>query len=264
VQARGGQASQQVLREILKEVQNSMVPKDMLKNWANQTFASATDYWTFRKMFTLQLALAAFAEFVLHLSRLNPDMMYIHQDSGLINISYFKFDVDDVSGKLDSNRPVPFRMTPNITEFVTPVGVSGPLTASMISAARCFVQPSFKIPSILRAVLRDEMIAWNKKNGSGASASSGNGGNTPGNGNNASATGGNGSSNENATNPNEQENRDRELIITLVTKAVTVTTQRLTSLSSFDGVDSKVGTLVTTAKSHDNLCRMDPAWHPWL
>ena len=148
-----------------------MVPKDMLKNWANQTFASATDYWTFRKMFTLQLALAAFAEFVLHLSRLNPDMMYIHQDSGLINISYFKFDVDDVSGKLDSNRPVPFRMTPNITEFVTPVGVSGPLTASMISAARCFVQPSFKIPSILRAVLRDEMIAWNKKNGAGASAS---------------------------------------------------------------------------------------------
>ena len=45
---------------------------------------------------------------------------------------------------------------------------SGPLTASMISAARCFVQPSFKIASILRAVLRDEMIAWNKKNGSGA------------------------------------------------------------------------------------------------
>ena len=125
VQARGGQASQQVLREILKEVQNSMVPKDMLKSWANQTFASATDYWTFRKMFTLQLALATFAEFVLHLSRLNPDMMYIHQDSGLINISYYKFDVDDVNGKLDSTRPVPFRMTPNITEFVTPVGVSG-------------------------------------------------------------------------------------------------------------------------------------------
>ena len=96
VQARGGQASQQVLREILKEVQNghhgqnSMVPKTMLKDWATQSFVTATDYWTFRKMFTLQLALAAFAEYVLHLSRLNPDMMYIHQDSGLINISYFK------------------------------------------------------------------------------------------------------------------------------------------------------------------------------
>ena len=232
-----------------------MVPKDMLKNWAIQTFASATDYWTFRKMFTLQLALAAFAEFVLHLSRLNPDMMYIHQDSGLINISYFKFDVDDVSGKLDSTRPVPFRMTPNITEFVTPVGVSGPLTASMISAARCFVQPSFKLPSILRAVLRDEMIAWNKKNG--ATAASGATGN-------ATAASPATSNNADGNNANDQENRDRELIISLVTKAVTVITQRLTSLSAFDGVDSKVGTLVTTAKSQDNLCRMDPAWHPWL
>ena len=45
----------------------------------------------------------------------------------------------------------------------------------MISAARCFVQPSFKIASILRAVLRDEMIAWNKKNGSGAGHGQGTG-----------------------------------------------------------------------------------------
>lgn len=48
--------------------------------------------------FTLQLALACFAEYVLHLTRLNPDMMYLHQDSGLVNISYFKFDVDDSTG----------------------------------------------------------------------------------------------------------------------------------------------------------------------
>ena len=67
-----------------------MVPKNLLKEWAMSTFKSATDYWTFRKMFTLQLALAGFAEYVLHLSRLNPDMMYVHQDSGLVNISYFK------------------------------------------------------------------------------------------------------------------------------------------------------------------------------
>ena len=96
----------------------------MLKEWAMTTFPSATDYWTFRKMFTLQLALAGFAEYVLHLSRLNPDTMYIHQDSGLVNISYFKFDVDDVTGELDSNRPVPFRMTPSIVEFVTSIGKS--------------------------------------------------------------------------------------------------------------------------------------------
>lgn len=50
VQARGTQASHQVLRDILKEVQSSMVAKTMLKDWAIKTFPGATDYWTFRKM----------------------------------------------------------------------------------------------------------------------------------------------------------------------------------------------------------------------
>ena len=40
-----------------------------------------------------------FAEFVLHLSRMNPDMMYLHQDCGYLNISYFKFDIDDQTGE---------------------------------------------------------------------------------------------------------------------------------------------------------------------
>lgn len=49
VQARGSQASHQVLRDILKEVQTNMVPRGLLKEWALNTFLSATDYWTFRK-----------------------------------------------------------------------------------------------------------------------------------------------------------------------------------------------------------------------
>ena len=62
---------------------------------------------------------------MLHLSRLNPDILYIHQDSGLVNVAYFKFDLDELSGELESNRPVPFRLTPNLTELVTSVGVAG-------------------------------------------------------------------------------------------------------------------------------------------
>ena len=69
----------QVLRDILKEVQTSMVPRTIVREWASTTFQSATDYWTFRKVLTLQLSLAAFVEYVLHLTRLNPDILYLHQ-----------------------------------------------------------------------------------------------------------------------------------------------------------------------------------------
>jgi phosphatidylinositol kinase/protein kinase (PI-3 family) len=67
------------------------------------------------------------------------------------------------TGDLDANRPVPFRLTPNILEYLSAIGIGGPLTASMIAAARCLVQPSFKVQTILRAILRDEMIAGHRK-----------------------------------------------------------------------------------------------------
>lgn len=47
-------------------------------------------------------------------------------------------------GELDT-RPVPFRLTPNIIEYLTDIGVCGPLTGSMIAIARCFVYPNFKV-----------------------------------------------------------------------------------------------------------------------
>uniref|UniRef100_A0AAQ5Y1Q1 Transformation/transcription domain-associated protein n=1 Tax=Amphiprion ocellaris TaxID=80972 RepID=A0AAQ5Y1Q1_AMPOC len=238
VQARGTQASHQVLRDILKEVQGNMVPRSMLKEWALHTFPNATDYWTFRKMFTIQLALIGLAEFMLHLNRLNPEMLQIAQDTGKLNVSYFRFDINDATGDLDANRPVPFRLTPNISEFLTTIGVSGPLTASMIAVARCFAQPNFKVDGILKAVLRDEIIAWHKKTQEDTSIP-------------LSPAG-------------QPENMDSQQLVSLVQKAVTAIMTRLHNLAQFEGGESKVNTLVAAANSLDNLCRMDPAWHPWL
>ncbi|OXB82719.1 UNVERIFIED_CONTAM: hypothetical protein H355_000417 [Colinus virginianus] len=238
VQARGTQASHQVLRDILKEVQSNMVPRSMLKEWALHTFPNATDYWTFRKMFTIQLALIGFAEFIFHLNRLNPEMLQIAQDTGKLNVAYFRFDINDATGDLDANRPVPFRLTPNISEFLTTIGVSGPLTASMIAVARCFAQPNFKVDGILKTVLRDEIIAWHKKTQEDTSSP-------------LSAAG-------------QPENMDSQQLVSLVQKAVTAIMTRLHNLAQFEGGESKVNTLVAAANSLDNLCRMDPAWHPWL
>lgn len=95
--------------------------------------------------FTLQLSLACLCEYALHLTATNADMMYIHQDSGLINISYFKFDIDEATDELGANRAVPFRLTPNIVEFLSGIGIAGPLTTSAIVTARCLVQPNFKV-----------------------------------------------------------------------------------------------------------------------
>jgi len=55
-----------------------------------------------------------------------------------------------------------------------------------------------------------------------------------------------------------------DIIINMVTKAVNSIIHRLNSLANFDGIDNKVSTIVSAASSIDNLCRIDPAWYPWL
>ncbi len=65
-------------------------------------------------------------------------------------------------GELDANRPVPFRLTPPLQSFVTQIGITGPFQLSILAAARCLVQPYHALDSILRAILRDQFIAWKK------------------------------------------------------------------------------------------------------
>lgn len=168
--------------------------------------------------FTNQVCLNGFAEYAFHLTRLNPEMMNIHQDSGMVNISYFRFDVDD-SGDLDANRPVPFRLTPNIAEFLTPHGVNGPVVCGMIALARCMIYPNYKLQAILRAVLRDEMISYMKKK----------------NDDRELVCVMNGQRLESTSRENESE-----IVINMVNKAVTSIMTKLGSLSTFDGADSKV------------------------
>lgn len=84
------QISHDFLRDLLRDVQRHMVPRSTLNEWAVHTFPDATDYWTFRKSFTLHLALLAFAEYSFFLTRLRPEMLQVAQDSGHLCASYFR------------------------------------------------------------------------------------------------------------------------------------------------------------------------------
>ena len=85
------------------QIQSSVVPDTLLKEWTSATYPTATEYWTFRKKLTQQIALAGFIEFVLHLTRLGPEMVNIAKDCGNVTFNYFRFDIDDSKGLLMSH-----------------------------------------------------------------------------------------------------------------------------------------------------------------
>lgn len=53
-------------------------------------------------------------------------------------------------------------------------------------------------------------------------------------------------------------------IIDSVNKAVTDIMIRLNNIARFDKGELRMNNLVKLATNADNLCRMDPAWHPWV
>eukprot|EP00731_Ephydatia_muelleri_P009311 Em0004g1649a len=233
-QARGEPLCVQVLQNIFTQIQSSGAPPTILKDWSERTFLTVTDLWTFRKQLTNHLSLCGLLEFILHLTRLDPDMCHIMRNSGTMTYCFYTFEINK-QGELDANRPVPFRLTPCLQTLISPLGISGPLQMTMIATARCLVQPKFSLQSMLQAILRDEFIAWKKKQ-------------------------------------EEEENNatvgtvevDNEEVIRLVTSAVIAITTRLQNLAEFEDAESKVTLLISAASNVENLCRMDPAWNPWL
>lgn len=235
-QSRGDTITVTTLQDLFYQTQSSLAPPTVMKEWATKTFPTATDYWTFRRQVTQQLALTGLIEFVFHLTRLDPDMFKISRDSGCLTQAYFKFDIKKPTGELDANRSVPFRFTPSLQTFISTLGKTGVLTMCMLATARCLAQPYFSIQSIIRAILRDEYIAWYKKQEEVLTGS--------------------------IINPADISG---DIIVKFVTNAVTAIMTRLQNLAQFEGAESNIiSQLISAAENIENLCRMDPAWNPWI
>ncbi len=149
--------------ELYKHISTIFVPKTVIKEWALNTYSDSTDYFHFRKMFTVQLALYGLVEYAFHLTRLNPDQVYILQDSGVIQNIKLKFDINESNYEFNSDRPVYSRLTPNIVEFITSAGLHGILNSTKISTARCLIQPQYHLIWILKVILKDDIHAWHYK-----------------------------------------------------------------------------------------------------
>jgi len=64
--------------------------------------------------------------------------------------------------------------------------------------------------------------------------------------------------------PGAENQNQVERIMVDTQKATSVLSLRLQTLSQLENVDGRCHALIAAASSTENLCRMDPAWHPWF
>ncbi len=227
-------------RSVFDHVRREFVPLDILARHARALHPDFTALWLFRRAFTTHLAAAALATYVLGLNKSSPHAVKIVASSGALVPWELAFSLDSAGLLVPSDR-VPFRLTPTLVNFASPVGVSGIFSGCLVSGAAALSDPDMPLGDHVAIILRDEILSWSLNAGPGGRA------------------------------------LDGDALASKIKQNVENMGRRLASICSSDagagppgtpggvaGSISGVELLIKNATATGNLCLMSPMWHPWL
>ena len=103
------------------------------------------DLWTLRKRFTLQMACVTFMTYLLSIGQRHPHKYSISCSKGNIWMPEFYGTISSQTMLFASNEAIPFRLTPNIQHFMTPCGLEGLFTASLLAIGEALTYPEVTI-----------------------------------------------------------------------------------------------------------------------
>ncbi|EDQ87449.1 uncharacterized protein MONBRDRAFT_10012 [Monosiga brevicollis MX1] len=149
----------QFRRDAFDRIRRQLVPSEALSRYLAASFPDHDRSWAFKQRFTSQLALSAFASRVFYLSKGQPYTFRFSLQTGNIVVWELAPSLDKTA-QVVSLDPVPFRLTPNLVNFVTPAGITGIFSGSMVATAQALNNPDHMFAQLFEAIMRDELIAY--------------------------------------------------------------------------------------------------------
>ncbi|PWN50372.1 hypothetical protein IE53DRAFT_368968 [Violaceomyces palustris] len=146
--------------DLMEEISVKMVPDTILTRFMTRSMATPSDLWLMRKQFTLQQASTMFLTYVLFISARLPSRIHISRASGQVAMSDIVPTFNPAAPQFKSSDPTPFRLSPNIQNFIGPIGIEGLLTSSMMALGRCLSEPERELEEYLSIFVRDEINFW--------------------------------------------------------------------------------------------------------
>jgi len=146
--------------ETMTELMNKVTPQNTLTNYMIRTMATPSDLWTMRKQFGLQISSATFMTYTMCLSARLPSRFHISRKTGLIHVSEMLPSLSSIIPVFANPEVIPFRLTPNMQHFLTPIGVDGLLVIGLMSIGKALTEPEFEMDQQLPLFLRDEVLTW--------------------------------------------------------------------------------------------------------
>ena len=122
--------------------------------------SSASDLWHTRKQVTLDLAAFFFQTYILCIGRRLPNKLLFSRAGGQFHTTELVPDQANKKPEFTNGEAVPFRLTPNIQTFVTPIGIEGLLVTSVATIARALTESEYDLEHKLAIFVSDEMQFW--------------------------------------------------------------------------------------------------------
>ncbi|KAF2448613.1 hypothetical protein P171DRAFT_518105 [Karstenula rhodostoma CBS 690.94] len=146
--------------ETFAAVQEKYVPQTLLLDYFRSTYPIFEDFWLFRRTFSYQLAALTFMTYVMHMNSRFPHKISISRGSGRVWGSELIPSMAIGKPILHNSEPVPFRLTPNMQTLMGPLALEGIFAPSVMSIARCLIEPEGELEMQLAIFMRDEMNHW--------------------------------------------------------------------------------------------------------
>jgi transformation/transcription domain-associated protein len=229
--AGGGELSKTFKKDVFDRIRRQQVPSDVLSRYLATTFLDHTSNWAFKRQFTSQLALAGLATHVLLLNKGAPHTFRFDLTTG--NIIPWELSPSlNNEGSLVSTDRVPFRLTPNLVNFVTPAGITGTFSGAMVAVVQALNNPEMRVNNLLGAMMRDELIAWYSI----------------------------------YTKPFDKASVNNTLLLPRVSNNVNLILKRLVYLAKYseEHMHTPVDQLIKAATASMYLACMHGTWQPWL
>jgi phosphatidylinositol kinase/protein kinase (PI-3 family) len=150
-----------------KDISAKCAPS-MLTEMIQSVMASQIDFWTFRKHFTQQYSLFALLQIAFACPDRRPAHFQIDMTTGTVFLTDWleALKAPTLVSHLrhGPSQPVPFRMTPNLQHFITPLGLESLFLPSIMAAARVLLgefstSSVFELENYLLLFLKDESLA---------------------------------------------------------------------------------------------------------
>ena len=233
------------------DICTKLISENIITQFMYKTLSGPNHLWIFKKQLAHHLALTGLLCYLFKIAGRSPSRTLFSRSTGYIQQLEF-FPQYDETYHIDSNEPVPFRLTRNLQTFLTPFGVEGVYVAAFASAAGALAGGREKqvLQSQLLLYFHDEVLNWGWRRALG----------------------------DQVFQPSaEQLHGFAQRNVDTVLKHLDLVTPKAPSPGGGGGKGAAgappgkakhcqqgVSDLVLAASSPKNLCRMDPTWHPWF